>query len=74
MSDNQYKRVLLKISGEALMGSADYGIEPAIVERLAAQVTQLHDAGTGGRARRYRRPGRGVSHVRYPREHGHGHR
>lgn len=43
MSDYQYKRVLLKISGEALMGSADYGIDPAIVERMAAQVKQLHD-------------------------------
>ena len=45
MSDYQYKRVLLKISGEALMGSADYGIDPAIVERMAAQVKQLHDEG-----------------------------
>ncbi len=45
MSDYQYKRVLLKISGEALMGSADYGIDPVVVERMADQVKQLHDEG-----------------------------
>ena len=45
MSEYQYKRVLLKISGEALMGNADYGIDPNVVERMAVQVKQLHDEG-----------------------------
>ena len=45
MSEYQYKRVLLKISGEALMGNAEYGIDPDVVERMATQVKQLHDEG-----------------------------
>ena len=45
MSEYQYKRVLLKISGEALMGNAEYGIDPDVVERMAIQVKQLHDEG-----------------------------
>ncbi len=32
MSEYQYKRVLLKISGEALMGNAEYGIDPDVDE------------------------------------------
>ena len=40
MSDSplQYRRVLLKLSGEALMGDLDYGIEPAVIQRLAAEI------------------------------------
>ncbi len=34
----RYKRVLLKISGEALMGTRDYGLDPAIVERVAGEI------------------------------------
>ena len=36
MTDSQpaYKRILVKLSGEALMGDADYGIDPAVIERL----------------------------------------
>ena len=33
-SDYKYKRVLLKLSGEALMGEAGYGIDPKVVEEL----------------------------------------
>ena len=33
-----YKRVLLKVSGEALMGDREYGLEPETVERVAAEV------------------------------------
>jgi len=40
-----YKRVLLKLSGEALMGDADYGISPAVLGRIASEVRELHDAG-----------------------------
>ena len=34
----RYKRVLLKLSGEALMGGRDYGLEPEIVDRVAAEI------------------------------------
>lgn len=40
-----YKRVLLKLSGEALMGSAEFGIDPAIIDRIATEVRELVDAG-----------------------------
>ncbi len=36
-----YKRVLLKLSGEALMGEGDYGIEPAVIQRMAADIHEL---------------------------------
>ena len=45
MSDYLYKRVLLKLSGEALMGNNGYGIDPSVTERLAIQVKRLHDDG-----------------------------
>ena len=38
MSDLSYKRILLKVSGEALMGSQDYGIDNQTVSRIAAEV------------------------------------
>jgi uridylate kinase len=40
-----YRRVLLKISGEALMGPQQFGLHPPTVERIAAQVKALHDTG-----------------------------
>lgn len=45
MSEYLYKRVLLKLSGEALMGEGRFGIDPEVTERLARQVKQLHDDG-----------------------------
>lgn len=41
MSDIRYKRVLLKLSGEALMGDGQYGIDPKITDHLAKQVKEL---------------------------------
>ena len=38
MTKARFKRVLLKISGEALMGNGDYGIEPATVNRIAQDI------------------------------------
>ncbi|MFM9110004.1 MAG: UMP kinase, partial [Prochlorococcaceae cyanobacterium] len=35
-----YKRVLLKLSGEALMGDQGYGIDPAIVQSIGADVAR----------------------------------
>ena len=37
----QYRRVLLKLSGEALMGEAGYGIDPKVVDELADQVKEI---------------------------------
>jgi uridylate kinase len=47
MSDNpvQYRRVLLKLSGEALMGDLDYGIEPKIIQRIAAEIATARNTG-----------------------------
>ncbi len=47
MSDNpvRYRRVLLKLSGEALMGDLDYGIEPKVIQRIAAEISTVVDAG-----------------------------
>ncbi len=41
----KYKKVLLKISGEALMGTKDYGIDPAIVKRVAKEIKLVTDLG-----------------------------
>jgi uridylate kinase len=47
MSDNpvQYRRVLLKLSGEALMGDLDYGIEPKVIQRIASEIAIAREAG-----------------------------
>jgi uridylate kinase len=44
-----YRRVLLKLSGEALMGDAPYGIDPAVAQSIAAQIKQVlqHDVQIG---------------------------
>jgi uridylate kinase len=36
-----YKRVLVKLSGEALMGSGDYGIDPTVIKRIANELQEL---------------------------------
>ena len=38
LADIKYKRVLLKLSGEALMGSQSFGIDPAVPKRLAEEI------------------------------------
>ena len=40
-----YRRVLLKLSGEALMGQADYGIDPVLIKRIAAEVAEVSALG-----------------------------
>lgn len=44
-SVSRYKRVLLKVSGEALMGGRDYGLDPETVDRVAAEIKGVHDLG-----------------------------
>jgi len=45
-SSPKYRRVLLKVSGEALMGSQAYGIDIDAVDRIASDVTEAVSAGT----------------------------
>ena len=40
-----YRRVLLKLSGEALMGKLEYGIEPGVIQRIAAEVAEVQKLG-----------------------------
>jgi uridylate kinase len=42
----KYRRVLLKVSGEALMGSQSYGIDVGTVERIASDIKEAVDLGT----------------------------
>ena len=43
--DYKYKRVLLKLSGEALAGDLGYGIDPKVVDDLAEQIGEIVHAG-----------------------------
>jgi len=43
--DPLFKRILLKLSGEALMGSQSYGIDTAIAESVAREIKAVHDLG-----------------------------
>jgi uridylate kinase len=45
ISEGKYKRVLLKISGEALMGNQNFGLNPPTVERIAGEIKTVHDLG-----------------------------
>ena len=46
MSENiKYKRILLKLSGESLMGSMGYGIDPKILLFFAEEVKKIHELG-----------------------------
>ena len=40
----KYRRVLLKLSGEALMGNEDYGIDPKVIAALAAEIIEAQKA------------------------------
>ncbi len=42
----KYRRALLKLSGEALMGQGSYGIDQAVVERIATEVVEVRALGT----------------------------
>lgn len=43
--DRPFRRILLKLSGEALLGSADYGIDPQTLARIAAEVAEVSRLG-----------------------------
>jgi len=44
-SQPKYRRVLLKLSGEALMGSQGFGVDPAMASRIAEEISELHTIG-----------------------------
>ena len=41
----KYKRILLKLSGEALMGDKSYGIDSSLLEKYSQQIKNIHDKG-----------------------------
>jgi uridylate kinase len=45
ISSPVYKRVLLKLSGEALMGEQSFGIDPAVTSRIAADIAEIQGLG-----------------------------
>ena len=45
MTGLSHKRIMVKISGEALMGSQKYGLHPPTVERIAGEIKQIHELG-----------------------------
>jgi len=59
-----YRRVLLKISGEALMGEQNYGIDVNVARSVAEELKAVHHAGgSGGRLLRpAQRPSMAVVH------------
>ena len=40
-----YRRILLKLSGEALMGELDYGIDPEVIQRIASEIAAVRELG-----------------------------
>ncbi len=44
-ADIKFKRILLKLSGEALLGEADYGVDPKVLNRLAREIIEVQRAG-----------------------------
>ena len=44
-SGSRYSRILVKLSGEALLGEADYGIDPAVIRRVAGEIQEIATLG-----------------------------
>jgi len=40
-SKSKFQRILVKLSGEALLGNSDYGIDPAVLKRIAAELQEI---------------------------------
>jgi uridylate kinase len=47
MASPVYQRILLKLSGEALLGEEDYGVDPLIITRIAEEIGDVVRAGVG---------------------------
>ena len=44
-SENRYKRILLKLSGEALMGDKDFGVDTEVIHSIAREIKEIHELG-----------------------------
>ena len=42
---NRYKRILVKLSGEALLGSTEFGIDPLVLKRIASEILEIRQSG-----------------------------
>ncbi len=45
MAEETFKKILLKLSGEALLGKEDYGIDPDIIHRIAVEISDVSKLG-----------------------------
>ncbi|OGQ57451.1 MAG: UMP kinase [Deltaproteobacteria bacterium RIFCSPLOWO2_02_FULL_53_8] len=45
MTEHRYKRVLLKLSGEALLGAQEYGVDTSVIKTIARQIKEVHGLG-----------------------------
>jgi uridylate kinase len=45
MAEIKYKRILVKLSGEALMGNQEFGVDPQMIDKLAAELIDLRHSG-----------------------------
>jgi len=45
VAEEAFQRILLKLSGEALLGNEDYGIDPAIIHRIAVEIKDVTELG-----------------------------
>jgi uridylate kinase len=45
MTATRYKRILVKLSGEALLGTTDFGIDPGVLKRIAGEVLEIQQSG-----------------------------
>ncbi len=45
MPQSPYKRILLKLSGEALMGEQGYGIDLAVLDKISSEIREIYDSG-----------------------------
>ena len=44
-SKTRYSRILVKLSGEALLGAADYGVDPAVIKRIGGELKDIMEMG-----------------------------
>jgi uridylate kinase len=44
----RYRRVVVKLSGEALVGDGEFGIDPEVLDEVALEIQGAHAVGTGG--------------------------
>ena len=45
MPEPRYRRIMVKLSGEALMGNQSFGIEPAVVRKIAGEIAAVAELG-----------------------------